>query len=90
MLVKEKVKLTCNDDNFAFDSPETCEKCVYPFLCGEDVAHCPAESPAMRRIFGIFSNMPASGVGVESCSLSCCSRCLGTEVIMTYMCSSRK
>lgn len=43
-----------------------------------------AESPATRRILGMFSNVPGSSMGAESCALSCCSRCFGTDVMMCF------
>ena len=36
----------------------------------------------MRRILGMFPNVPGSSIGAESCALSCWSRCFGTDVIV--------
>lgn len=44
--------------------------------------YCPAESPAILEILGMFSNLPGSSRGLESCSLSCCKRFAGAEVIV--------
>ena len=44
-----------------------------------------AESPAILRIFGIFSKVPGSSSGLESCSFNAWSRRFGAELILPFM-----